>query len=254
MSNPDFGSLRQRFTIEQVKDMLNLKMTLVKDDKGNEKYRGTCPGCNSSSPTALTITPSRQQFKCWVHKDKPWGDLIDLVSHVRQIGKREAALWILAQEEKHEARPNVQATPPKAIPVLDYLNPDDKRLPVAPETARYFEGGFAAKGPLSGRFGVAMHDADGTYLGVCGLAVSPEQDPQVKFYTGFDPTPVIFNAHRLQPGDLFLVRTPLEVIRAYEAGETNVVCFMTDAITSNQWAQLAILMHNKGCPVCYPHF
>ena len=61
---------------------------------------------------------------------------------------------------------------------------------------------------------------------------------------GFDPHSVIFGAHKVQAGELYLVRDPLQVLTAYEAGVENVVAFLT-TITAQQLEQLASLMDEK---------
>jgi len=66
----------------------------------------------------------------------------------------------------------------------------------------------------------------------------------LSFPNGFDPHSVIFGAHKVQAGELYLVRDPLQVLTAYEAGVENVVAFLT-TITAQQLEQLASLMDEK---------
>ena len=58
---------------------------------------------------------------------------------------------------------------------------------------------------------------------------------------------MIFSAHRIVDGDLFLVRDPLQVLTARESGVENVVAFLTENVTALQLKQLAALMDDRKC-------
>jgi DNA primase len=106
-----------------------------------------------------------------------------------------------------------------------------------------FGAGYAPKGILRGRLAIPIHDREGTLLAYCGRTVKNES-PTLTFPNGFDPHSVIFGAHKVQAGELYLVRDPLQVLTAYEAGVENVVAFLT-TITAQQLEQLASLMDQK---------
>ena len=63
----------------------------------------------------------------------------------------------------------------------------------------------------------------------------------------FHPAEVIFNAHRVTEGELYLVRAPLQVLTAHESGIENVVSFLTEAISAQQLEMLASLLDEKRC-------
>lgn len=46
---------------------------------------------------------------------------------------------------------------------------------------------------------------------------------------------------------MYLVRDPLQVLTAFEAGVENVVAFLTEGITAQQLEMLASLMDEKQC-------
>ena len=46
-------------------------------------------------------------------------------------------------------------------------------------------------------------------------------------------------------GELYLVRDPLDVLKAFENGIENVVSFLTEGITAQQLEQLASFMDEK---------
>jgi DNA primase len=106
-----------------------------------------------------------------------------------------------------------------------------------------FGAGYAPKGILRGRLAIPIHDREGTLLAYCGRTVKNES-PTLTFPNGFDPHSVIFGAHKVQAGELYLVRDPLQILTAYEAGVENVVAFLT-TITAQQLEQLASLMDEK---------
>jgi len=57
----------------------------------------------------------------------------------------------------------------------------------------------------------------------------------------------IFGADRVTSEPLSLVRDPVDVLKAYEAGYTNAVCFLTEDITAIQLEALAALMDERQC-------
>jgi hypothetical protein len=117
---------------------------------------------------------------------------------------------------------------------------------VGASTFEAFGGpGYAApKGILCGRLAIPMHSRDGVLLAYCGRTVKNES-PMLLFPSGFDPHATIFNAHRVAEGELYLVRDPLDVLKAFENGIENVVSFLTEGITAQQLEQLASLMDEK---------
>jgi hypothetical protein len=119
-------------------------------------------------------------------------------------------------------------------------------LGISPETAQTWGAGYAPKGIMRGRFAIPIRDRTGTLLAYCGRAVKGES-PTLTFPNGFDPHQVIFAAERVTNGPLYLVRDPLQVLTAFEAGVENVVAFLTDAISAQQLEQLAALMDERKC-------
>jgi hypothetical protein len=50
---------------------------------------------------------------------------------------------------------------------------------------------------------------------------------------------------------LYIVRDPLQVLLAFEGGVTNVVSFLTDGISAQQWEMLSSLMDDKKCDLSF---
>ena len=76
-----------------------------------------------------------------------------------------------------------------------------------------------------GRLALPLHDREGKVVCYCGRTVKDES-PALTFPNGVNPHDYIFNSHRVRASDLYLVRDPLEVLRA-ENGVENVVAFLT---------------------------
>lgn len=149
-----------------------------------------------------------------------------------------------------EARQVSAAVMPQPLQPLTYLEAEHElvqALGVSPETARHFGAGYAPKGIMRGRLAIPIRAPDGTLLAYCGRAVRDEK-PKLIFPKAFDPAEVIFNADRVVAGTLHLVRDPLQVLTAHEAGIDNVVAVLTGAISAGQMHALADLMVDRKCP------
>ena len=87
MSYIDFAGLKARFNIEEAIPLLGLELK-----QNGDQYRGLCPVCESDDKRALVITESKQAFYCF--GCKKGGDVITLVSRVKNISLKEAASFI----------------------------------------------------------------------------------------------------------------------------------------------------------------
>ncbi len=98
---------------------------------------------------------------------------------------------------------------------------------------------------MRGRLAIPIHDAHGTLVAYCGRAVNGES-PTLIFPNGFSPTEHIFGAHRITPGPLYLMRDPLDVLKAHDGGIDNAVSFLTEVLHSQQLEMLAALLEATG--------
>ncbi len=118
-------------------------------------------------------------------------------------------------------------------------------LGVSPETYRAWKAGYSPSGVNRGRLALPVATRDGTVVAYCGRALSAEQQPALIFPNGISPSEYIFGADRVKESELALVRDPLDVLKAYEGGIENVVCFFTEGISSAQLQYLSVLMDEK---------
>jgi len=240
MSYIDFADLKSRVSI--VDAVARLGITLR--PSANGQLRGQCPICHADSERGFVITPEKNLFFCFGKCGG--GDQIKLVSLVKGIGAREAALFLQGETSSVTTVTTLPQEQKAGLNPLTYLEASHaavRALGVSPETAALFASGFAPKGVLRGRYAVPVHGKDGTLVAYVGIAVSAEQSPKLMFHS-FDPAGVIFNAHRVaKGGDLFVCRDPLAVVRAVENGIAidSVVSFLAP-ISAMSLEALAALM------------
>ena len=245
MSNTfvDFTELKSKVSIEQVLTLLGIKLT----NKGHQ-LRGPCPIHKGADQREFVVTPGKGLFYCFAGCGG--GDMIQLVSKIRQCDAKDAARFIAegtGTVPKNTTVPGKGTIPQEqkaAFQPLTYLDASHEALSglgVAASTYEAFGCGYAPKGILRGRLAVPIHSRYGLLLAYCGRAVKGES-PLLTFPQGFQPESVIFNAHKAEEGELYLVRDPLQVLTAFENGIENVVCFLTDGISAQQLESLASLM------------
>lgn len=256
MSFVDFKALKERVLIEDAIALLGMEMK-----KSGEQYRSSCPRCGGSERT-LVITPGKQAAYCF--SARKGGDVIWLAAHVREEDLKDAAAFLDGGNSTSTGNgtSSRNGTSPKPAPQsargkeggrtlqpLAYLQSAHEAveaLGVESETADHFGAGYAPRGILRGRMAIPIHSAAGELLAYCGHAVKGES-PTLTFPNGFRPEEHIFNAHRIEGGELYLVRDPLEVLLAYQAGIENVVSFLTETIQPIQLEALAALMDQNRC-------
>jgi DNA primase len=259
----DFAALKERILIEDAIPKLDLVLK-----ERNSQWRGPCPICQSGGDRALVITPAKQAFYCF--GARTGGDVIALAAHIRDCGMKEAAEFLAGNStvpsrngtSSSKANRNSSGTVPeerkkeaaRSLQPLTYLQPAHaavQALGLDEATCEAFGAGYAPKGIMRGRLAIPIHDWDGQLLAYCGRAVNGES-PTLIFPNGFMPEEHIFNAHRIGAGqeqgsEFFLVREPLEVLKASKNGIDNIVALLTNTISAEQLQRLAAFMDEKGC-------
>lgn len=249
----DFKTLKDTIPIADVLAWLGIELK----PSANGQLRGPCPIHRGSNPREFVVTPSKGLYFCFAGCGG--GDIIKLVANYRKIGTREAAEEIAGHFGNSTVTASGNGTVPGKGTVpqnekagfnpLTYLEAQHEAvqaLGVSPAICTTFGAGFAPKGILRGRLAIPIHSTSGGLLAYCGRTVKGES-PTLTFPNGFQPADVIFNAHRVVGGELYLVRDPLQVLAAYESGIENVVSFLTEAISAQQLEQLAAMMDDKRC-------
>lgn len=252
----DFQDVKKAVTIEDAITRLGLALK-----PNGPQMRGPCPVCKSGGDRTLVITPAKQAFYCFAAKNRQGegGDVIALAAHIKSCTMKEAAEFLTGTTAEIEPTKLAvfEATIPVTVPEkkkaglnpLTYLQPEHPlvhALGISRETAEHFGAGYAPKGIMRGRLAIPIHDADGTLLAYYGQALNGEE-PTLTFPKDFAPEQVIFNAHQLDEGSLYLMREPLGVLLAYEGGIESAVSFLTEMISADQFKTLASLMTSRKC-------
>ena len=81
----DFKALRQRVQIEQVCDLLGIRLK-----KTGAQLRGSCLICAHGSDRCFVVTPKLNRFWCF-GTCQSGGDVIELVVQVKQVSHKDAA-------------------------------------------------------------------------------------------------------------------------------------------------------------------
>jgi CHC2 zinc finger len=253
----DFARLKERVRIEQLIPVLNLTLK-----QNGAQYRGPCPVCRTGGDRALAINTVKNGGSYYCFAQGKGGDVISLTAHIRGTSQREAALYIEQQFGAADPKPAASAPSPsppvrqqdkRELAPLTYLeaaHESVQQLGISAETARAWGAGYAPKGILRGRMAIPLFSREGTLLAYTGRTVKDES-PTLTFPNGFMPETVIFGQERVTAGDLYIVRDPLQVLLAFEGGTENVVAFLTDGISAQQWEQLSSLMDEKQCERSY---
>ena len=227
----NFNDVKERVSLPDAIKMLGLQLA---EKEG--VYRGRCPACNAGGDRALVVTPPKG-FYCFAKKQG--GDVIAFAAHIKGIDVKAAAEFLVGKKTEP---PKEQApTGTAALKPLDYLDPAHEKVLeiVTEETARFVGMGYAPKGIMRGTVAVPLHDATGTLVAYVGL-----EEPY-RLPTGFLRTQHIFNAHRITTGEVRLLSTVEDVLRAQDAGIDDAIAFLTTTIGAEQLKTLADLLETK---------
>jgi DNA primase len=164
-----FDELKQRYTIEQVAQLLGLTLK-----RSGETFRGPCPACGSGGERAIVVTPAKGLFYCWAAHEG--GDLIALAAHVRKTDAKGAAAWLAGNSDNSSGNESPKGTVPRTDEVrgLKPLELDHDHIAV--ETLGFMRAdaaalgiGYAARGIMRGLIAVPIRLEDGTLAGYIGI-------------------------------------------------------------------------------------
>ena len=119
-------------------------------------------------------------------------------------------------------------------------------LGIAPATYRAWKAGYSTSGVNRGRLALPIAAKDGTIVAYVGRTAKDET-PMLTFPNGASPSDFIFGTDRVTAGELYLVRDPLDELRASESGVDNVVSFLCE-VTPQMLEMLSSLMDKRHCP------
>ena len=223
---------------------------------------GRCPIHKGSNPRQFSVDPEKNIFNCF-GDCKSGGNILDFVAKMEEVSIRKAALllseWFsvnsnkktdsqgTGKPNKHENEPLVKPeivesiNPPLTFHLksLNASHPFFTKHDILPETVKYFELGYSAKGMMKDRVAIPIHNEQGELVAYCGRAVTAEQaekEGKYKLPPKFVKSAVLYNLHRQKKNEssLILVESFLSVFRLYQAGLSNVVALMGSSLSEIQ--------------------
>ncbi len=262
----DFDEIKKTVPMDQVVAFLGIPGLKARSAR---QWKGPCPFCKGADCFVVTNDGGREKtgaFNCF--KCPAGGDQIELVSLSRGHPRKDRQGVFDAAKELHErfiaasgggnSNSSVNSSPQPArerrtgfdpeayAKSLDPAHEALAGLGVDPETYRQWKAGYASSGVNRGRLALPIAGKDGAIVGYFGRATKGES-PTLSFPNGLNPQEHIFGADRVTNEPLYLVRDPIDVLKAFEAGCGNAVCFLTEDIAAIQLEALAALMDERKC-------
>jgi hypothetical protein len=262
----DFDDVKRRIAMDQVVTFLAIPGL---KPRGARQWKGPCPFCHGLDCFVVSNDGGRDKtgaFNCV--RCPAGGDQIELVSLSRGHSRKDPKGAFAAAKELHEHFLGSVGTPggdrssnrspqpvaerragfdPEAYAKnLDPAHEALTALGIDVETLRQWKAGYASTGVHRGRLALPIAGRDSATVGYFGRAIKGES-PTLTFPNGLDPRAHIFGADRVTSDPLSLVRDPLEVLKAFEAGCGNAVCFLTEDVAAIQLEALAALMDERKC-------
>ena len=241
----DFDEIKRTVPMDQVVGFLGISGLKA---KGTRQWKGTCPFCKGLDCFVVSNDGGREKtgaFNCF--KCPAGGDQIELVSLSRGHGRKDRQGAFAAAKELHgrflAAAAGVEnsnsssngSPPPKqerrsgfdpeaygktldpAHEALAGLGVDRGNLPAV-------EGGLCELGRQSRPPRPPYRRQRRRDRRLFGRAAKGES-PTLTFPNGLNPIEHIFGADRVTSDPLYLVRDPIDVLKAFEAGCGNAVAF-----------------------------
>ncbi|MGD1037991.1 MAG: hypothetical protein ABR878_12535 [Roseiarcus sp.] len=265
----DFDAIKKSVPMDQVVAFLGIPGLKPRSAR---QWKGPCPFCKGVDCFVVSNDGGREKtgaFNCF--KCPAGGDQIELVSLFRGHGRKDRQGAFAAAKELHDrfmaasggdgnrnSNSSSNNSPQPAKERRSGFDPDAYAksldpahealagLGVDPETYRQWKAGYASSGVNRGRLALPIAGKDGTIIGYFGRATKSES-PTLAFPNGLNPQEHIFGADRVTSEPLYLVRDPVDVLKAFEAGCGNAVCFLTEDIAAIQLEALAALMDERKC-------
>ena len=143
-------------------------------------------------------------------------------------------------EEEHAEEPGANDPLKFELTNLNTDHPYIAERGLAPETASEFGLGYCAKGTMSGRIVIPIHNRDGALVGYAGRwpGKPPEERPKYKLPAGFKKSAEVFNLHRALKEEsampLIVVEGFFDVMMLWQSGWTSAVSLMGSSLSATQ--------------------
>ena len=264
----DFKLVKESVSMEQVLQRYGILDQLKRGGNG-DSLSGPCPIHNGSNPTQFRVSLSKNCWNCF-SDCHCGGNVLDFIAKMEGISIKEAAVilaeWFKLPTEQlrtdeakgrsieprsdrksHAKIPDATETgvnKPLGFELKD-LKPGHPYLTnrgVALETAVDFGVGFCAKGSMSGRIAIPIHNPDGKVVAYAGRWPGddgwPEDEGKYKLPHGFKKTLELFNFHQARKESpdrpLVVVEGFFGVMNLWQHGLRKVVALMGSSISDAQ--------------------
>ena len=266
----DFGAVKTAVSFGQVLEHYGLTATM-RSTRNGDGLEGSCPIHPDTGKDIFKVTLSKNCWFCHNSTCKCGGNHLDFVSKMENCDAHEAALKIdqwfnlglagkssvatpsprgaqqaPAQQAAIAAETEPTDEPGENVPLsfkLENLKTDHAYFSergLTPETVSAFGLGFCAKGTMSGRIVIPIHNISGELVGYSGRwpGEPPEERPKYKLPAGFKKSAEVFNLHRAiqEPAEqpLIIVEGFFDVMKLSQLGFKRTVSLMGSSLSKAQ--------------------
>ena len=270
----DFKAVKAAVSMLQVLEHYGLAETFKRS--GNS-LSGPCPLHNGENRTQFRVSLEKNCWNCF-GTCKGGGNVLDFVARKEGLTLREAGLalcdWFQLPTQEKPARPAKDAgeprtsdAPPKAEPRpkaskakgpapkpdgpnkplgfalqnLDAAHPYLAERGLTEATIAEFGLGYCAKGSMTGRIVIPIHNTEGQLVAYAGRwpGTPPDEDtPKYKLPPGFGKAQELFNYHRAiaseQESPIVVVEGFCDAMKLHQAGYEKVVALMGSSLSDKQ--------------------
>ncbi len=266
----DFRALKSAVTMVQVLEHYDLLSQL---HRNGDSLTGACPIHGGDNQTAFRVSISKNCWDCF-SRCAGGGNVLDFVAKKEKVSLLKAANLLVewfhpnlpAQDNEPVEKPTPAKSKPASVskpalkesegnagenPPLDFelkhLQPEHPYLSergLTAEAIQTFGLGFCAKGLLTGRIAIPIHNAKGQLVAYAGRwpGLPPEGKEKYKLPQGFKKSLELFSLHRAlaQPADepLVVVEGFFDCLNLWQHGIKRVVALMGSSLSTAQEALL----------------
>jgi DNA primase len=259
----DFKAVKASVSMLQILDHYGLTERFK---RSNDSLSGSCPLHNGDNPTQFRVSLAKNCWNCF-GQCKRGGNVLDFVALKEGVPLRQAALRISEWFNLSFEAPNTDAGSETTKPAssqaraksasagddtgpnkplgfqlqnLDAAHPYLAERGLNKETVTEFGLGHCAKGSMSGRIVIPIHNPEGQLIAYAGRwpGEPTEGTPKYRLPAGFKKAQELFNLQRAiqQPLDvpLVIVEGFFDCIKLWQHGVKRVVALMGSTLSQKQ--------------------
>jgi DNA primase len=270
----DFKAVKAALTMEKVLEHYGL---LARFKKKGDSLSGPCPIHKGENPTQFRVSISKNIWNCF-SECKHGGNVLDFIARMENVSIHAAALkaieWFQLDpaavardsdvaEENQNAEPRTESEPlPKKreskqtsveetstpnkplkfrLEKLERNHPYLTERGLTTETLVDFGAGFCAKGMMTGRIAIPIHNPNGEVVAYAGRLTNGEpsdENPKYKLPPGFKKSLELFNLDRAakesQDTALIIVEGFFDCMKLHQLGHRKTVALMGSTMSPAQ--------------------